>query len=170
MHLFAAIAISGLIPLLLLVVAVLALSRAFAGEVDIGTGTVVTFGTSGFAAQLLDVKGPHPQRGFEPTSHMGTAAPGAGKIANMTFLPHDLVDGGELTLQCHFNPSTTPPIHNTEETITITFPVPAGLTNPATWASKGFVTSYEVTDPLEGKMVVNVNVKLSGNITIVAAS
>ena len=154
----------------LLIVAALILCRAFAGEVDIGTGTVVTFGTSGFAAQLLDVKGPHPTRGHVETSHMGTAAPAAGKIGNKTFLPHDLVDAGELTLMCHFNPSTLPPIHLVAEVITITFPVAAGLTNPATWVCSGFVTSYEAGAPLEGKMVVNVQVKLTGNVTIAAAS
>lgn len=154
----------------LIAIAVLLTVRVFAGEVDIGTGTVVTFGTSGFSAQLLDVKPPHPQRGFVDTSHMGTAAPGAGKMGNKTFLPHDLVDAGEMTLTCHLNPSTLPPIHGLEETITVTYPVPAGLTNPATWAGKGFVISYDPSDPLEGKMVVNVQVKMSGPVTVVAAS
>lgn len=153
-------------------IAFLWLARAsMAGEVDIGTGTSVVFGTSGFSAQLLDVSGPGFKRESVPTFHMGTTAdPGAGKAGSQTHMPVDLVDPGELSMEIHFNPSTTPPLHKVAESITITFPVPAGLTNPATWVGSGFITSYEPKIPLEGKMTGSLVVKLTGPVTITAAS
>lgn len=141
-----------------------------AGEVDIGTGISIVFGTSGFTAQVLDVKGPGFKRESIDTSHMGTAAPGAGQIGNRTAMPGDLVEVSELTLEVHLNPSTRPPIHAAPETITITFPVPVGLTNPATWVFSGFVTGYDPSMPLEGKMVATLVVKPTGPVTVTAAS
>lgn len=138
--------------------------------VDIGTGTTIAFGTSGFSAQVLDVSGPGLARESIETSHMGTSGPGAGQVGSKTFMPADLVDPGELSFEIHFNPDTVPPIHEAAETITVTFPIPAGLTNGATWVATGFVTSYEPSSPLEDKMVASITVKLSGQITITAAS
>lgn len=141
-----------------------------AGEVDIGTGTSVAFGTSGFTMQLIDVKPPNPKRKTIETSHMGTAAPAAGVVGNATFLPGDIVDGGEVTLSGHFNPSSLPPIHGAIETVTITYPVPAGLTNPATWVFSAMVTGFDPTVPLEDKMMVDVTLKVTGGVTKTAAS
>lgn len=141
-----------------------------AGEVDIGTGTVVAFGASGLSFQILDVKPPQLKRAAIDTSHMGTPAPGSGKFANRTFLPGDLVDGGEVTLSVHFNPSVVVPAHAVAETITITFPTPAGLTTPATWAFSGFLTGYDPTVPLEDKMTADLTFKVSGPVTVTAAS
>ncbi len=138
--------------------------------VDIGTGTTIVFGTSGFTAQILDVNPPNLSRESIPTSHMATAAPGAGVVGNKTFMPGDLVDPGELTFDIHFNPDTLPPIHKVVETITITFPLPAGMSTPATWAGQGFVTNYDPADPLEDKMTGALTVKMSGGITVVAAA
>lgn len=141
-----------------------------AGEVDIGTGITVVFGTSGFSAQILDVKGPGFTRESVSTNHMGTAAPGAGQIGNGTSMPTDIVEVSELTLELHFNPSLKPPLHAAPETITITFPVPVGLTNPATWVFSGYVVGYDPSMPLEDKMVATLVVKPTGPVTVTAAS
>ena len=141
-----------------------------AGEVDIGTGIAIVFGTSGFTAQVLDVGGPGFSREAIDTSHMGTAAPGVNVLGNRTKMPVDLVDVGPLTLEVHFNPSSKPPLHAVAETITITFPVPAGLTNPATWVFSGFVTKYDPKMPLENKMTATLEVAVNGGVTVTAAS
>lgn len=138
--------------------------------VDIGTGTTIGFGTSGFSLELLDVDGPGLSREFVETSHMGTAAPGAGQMGNKTFLPKRQVDPGELTFECHLDPDVIPPIHAAAETITITFPLPAGGATAATWACSGFITSYEPSDPMEDKMTVSITVKLTGPITVTAST
>lgn len=141
-----------------------------AGEVDIGTGISIVFGTSGFTAQVLDVGGPGFKREAIDIAHMGTAAPGAGVMGNRPKMPGDLVDVTELTLEVHFNPSTRPPIHSVAETITITFAVPAGLTNPATWVFSGFVTGWDPKMPLEGKMTATLVLAVNGGVTVTAAS
>lgn len=138
--------------------------------VDIGTGTTISFGTSGFAAQILDVTPPNLAREPIDTSHMGTPPAGAGQVGSRTFMPGDLVDPGELSFDIHFNPDTVPPISDVAETVTITFPLPVGMATPATWAGQGFLTGYEPSVPLEDKMTGSITVKMSGPITIVAAA
>ena len=128
--------------------------------VDIGTGTTITFGTSGFTSELLSISWSGIARESVHTSHMGTAAPGADKFGNRTFLPGDLADPGEITAEFHFDPSQDPIINEAAETITITFP------SGSTWAASGFVTSFEFDDPMEDKMTATVVVKLSGNVTM----
>ncbi len=130
---------------------------------DIGTGITIVFGTSAFLAHLAGVEGPGMQRESVKTSHMGTTL-------NHTFMPGDLVDNGEITMEIHFDPSQTPPIHAAAETVTITWPVPAGLTNPATWAASCFCTGFRPGARLEELMTATVTLKVSGPVTITAAS
>lgn len=138
--------------------------------VDVGTGTTIVFGTSGFAAQVLDVTPPAPQREAFDAAHMGTAKPAAGSMGNRPVVFSKLVDPGELSFELHFDPDDVPPIHEVAETITVTFPIPAGLTNGATWVFSGGVVGYEPSVPMDGKMVATVRVKVSGPIARTAAS
>ena len=139
-------------------------------NVDIGTGTIITFATSAFTADLLSVDLSGITRESIETSHMGTAAPGAGEIANKTFIPGDLTDPGEISIEIHFNPETTPPIDAAAEVITITWPLAAGQAVAGTWASSGFMTDFTITDPLEDKMTATATIKLSGPITLTAGT
>lgn len=138
-----------------------------AGEVnvDIGTGTKVGFATSSFTADLTGLTWSGISRESIETSHMETAAPGADEFGNRTFVPGDLSDPGELTMQIHFNPGTLPPIDQPAEVITITWPLTKNQTVAATWASEGFITDYNPDDPLEDKMTASITVKFSGNVT-----
>lgn len=138
--------------------------------VDVGTGTTIVFGTSGFSAQVLDVTPPAPVRETFDTSHMGTAAPGAGTMGNRTFIASKLVDASELSFELHFDPDDVPPIHGPFEQVTVTFPVPSGLINGATWVFQGAVVGYEPSVPLDGKMTATLRVKVSGGIVVTAAS
>lgn len=130
---------------------------------DIGTGTTITFGTSGFAARLMDVDWGGIKRAAVQTTHMGTTS-------NHSFMPGDLVDRGEIGLTFHFDPSLTPPIASAIETVTITWPVPAGLTNGATWAASCFMTDYKPGAKIETLMEATATLKVTGAITITAAS
>lgn len=130
---------------------------------DIGTGTSISFGTSAFSARLVEVEWGGLKRASIQTTIMGTTS-------NHTFMPGDLVDRGELNLTFHFDPSLTPPIAGAIETVTITFPVPAGLTNGASWAASCFMTDYKPSSKIETLMEATATLKITGAITIVAAS
>ena len=124
--------------------------------VDISTGFSITFGTSGFTAEIVDVTPPAVEREAIDVSHQGTTD-------RMAFLPSDLADSGELEFTIHFNPDTDPPIDADPEQVTIDFP------SGAKWAFTGFMTTYQPSAPLGEKMTATVRVKGSGDITITPA-
>lgn len=134
--------------------------------VDIGTGTTIVFGTSGFNAEVTDVDWGGLSREAIETTHLGTAVAGAGKVGSKTYIPGDLSDPGEISLTGHFNPNLKPPMEAAAETITVTFPLPAGGTTPATWVASGFMTAFAETTPLEDKMGFTATIKITGNITV----
>ena len=138
--------------------------------VDSGVGTTVTFGTSGFTANVESIRWNGIARNAIPTFHLGTAAPGANKFGNKTFIPSRLSDPGELQMSVHFNPQTNPPIDGLAETVTITFPKAPADSTPAIWSATGFVTAYDLTDEMEAAMMANMTVKISGNVTMVDAT
>lgn len=135
--------------------------------VNVSTGLTIAAGTSSWSAQIIDVQWSGVAREAIETSHMATAAAGAGTFGNRTFIPGDLSDPGELTVQFHFNPDTEPPIDQLAETWTVTIP---GSTTPATWACSGFATNVDVSMPLEDKMVGTMTIKLSGSVTQTAGT
>lgn len=129
--------------------------------VDNGTGASVTFGTSGFTANITAINGDSIERPSIDTTHLGTTTA-------RTFIPGDLVDQGNLTLEIQFDPDTTPPIKTATETITVTFPLSSGGTTAADWEFSGFGTSFEYGVPLEELMTGSLTVKVTGDITITA--
>ncbi len=133
--------------------------------IDVGTGTTISFGTSGFNAYILEEGGPGLSRVSVETTHMGTTG---GK----TFRPGDLYDGGELSLTVAFDPSISPPMLAGEqpETITVTWPIPAALTTGAIWSFSGFMTAYNPTAPIEDKMTATVTIKITGNVSLTPAA
>lgn len=137
---------------------------------DVGTGTTIVFGTSGFSAEIVGVQLGGVSREAIDTSHMGTTPTPAGKMGSRTFMPGDLSDGGELQLEVHHDPDLVPPIGGAVETVTVTFPLPAGQATPASYAFSGFVTGYSAAVPLEDKMTGTLSVKVSGPITPTASA
>lgn len=138
--------------------------------VDVGHGTTITFGTSGWTGNIESVTWGGISRTVIETSHMGTAAAGANKFGNRTYVPGDLVAPGQITLAVHFNPQTNPPIGAAAETITVTFPLVSGDATPATWAASGFVVSFDLQDPMDDKMTASLVIQLSGNVTMTDAA
>lgn len=118
---------------------------------DSGTGTTITFGTSGYTAELLSVDISDQERGHIDTTHMGT-------IGSRTKAPLDLVDRGSLDIEFNFDPDIEPPIDQAAETITLTFPLPAGQITAGTLAGTGFMTNYSVGIPLEDKMTATATI------------
>ena len=130
---------------------------------DIGTGVAIVFGTSGFTAHVMAVNGQAATRESINSSHHGTAT-------WHTFIPGDLSDPGELSMEINFDPDDQPPINGAAETVTITFPLPAGGTTAATLASSAFVTGWEWATPFEDKMTATITLKLSGVSTWTAST
>lgn len=140
--------------------------------VDVGTGTTIGFADSNFTSELLSLEWSGISKPSIDVSHMGTPDAGAGKIGNMPFISGDLTDPGEITVEFHFDPDKDVPINGSDaaEVITITWPKVPADASAATWVVTGFVTSFEISDPLEDKMTATMTIKLSGNITLTAAA
>ena len=130
---------------------------------DLGTGASIVFATSGWTGEIASIEGPNETRESIDTTHLGTT------VAR-TFIPADLIDGGEVSLTAWYDPDEPPPIKGATETITITFPVPSGLSAGATAQFSGFLTAVSRTIPLEEKMESSITIKVTGDITYADAS
>lgn len=126
--------------------------------VDNGQGASVTFGTSGFTANIASISHDGIERTAIPTTHLGTTTA-------MTFIPGDLFDPGELSLDIQFDPDDYPPIDQPAETITVTFPLGSGGSSAATWAASGFATGFSYAVAVEELMTGTLTVKFTGDIT-----
>lgn len=121
----------------------------------VGTGTTITFGTStGFTPKVLDMQVFSMSREAINTSDFSTTAA-------HTFIPADLVDFGDLTLEIEWDAATsvTVPYGAAAETITIT---PKG---GGSVAFSGFITEYTPSIPMEDKMTASITIKVTGDIT-----
>lgn len=139
-------------------------------NVDVTTGTTVVFGTSGFTAEIVDLAFGGVSRKSIDVSHMGTSLPSSSEYGNMPFIPGRLSDAGELAMEIHFNPQTTPPLDLVPETVTVTFPLFPGDTTPADFEFTGFVTGYDIGLPLDDKMTASMTVKVDGKVTVTPAA
>ena len=129
--------------------------------VDNGTGGSITFGTSGFTANISNINWDGIERVSIPTSHLGTTTA-------HTFIPGDLYDPGEISLDIQFDPDNFPPINSAAETITVNFPLSSGGSTAADWEATGFCTGASNVVPLEALMTGTITLKISGAITATA--
>lgn len=125
-----------------------------AGTAKVGTATTVVFATSAFAANIMSVDGSGiEERPSIKTSHMGTTDAD-------TFIPGDLVDGGEYTLEIQWTGEDDPPTGGVAELITINW---AGTLTSSSFS--GFMTSCSESIPLEEMMTATCVLKVAGAIT-----
>lgn len=120
-------------------------------------GATITF-QSGFFGEITAIALSGYARGATETTH-STSTSGW-----KTFQPSDLKDAGELEVTIRFDPDDTPPIDQAAETVTLTFPVPSGLTNGATLAATGFMTNFNANLDTIGDdaMEASATIKYSG--------
>lgn len=146
---------------------------------DIATGMTVAATSWTFGAEILSFNHSGISGEAVPTSHMGTAAAAAGKFGNATFIPGEIIDPGELSLTVHVNTeqntTTTadmdlPPVGLGTSAIVFTFPAATTSETAATWTSNGICTSYDMSGELDGVITADMTIKLSGNVTVAAAS
>jgi len=139
--------------------------------VDLGTGIIIAFGTSGFTAEILGVTPYSAERESVETTHLTTAAAGASQIGGKTYIPADITDGGTMSISGHFNPDTVAPLESDAETITITYPLQSGNTIQAALSFSGFMTNYNPNEfVVNGKMEFTADIKISGPISRTVAS
>ena len=118
-----------------------------------GGGTTIAFGTSGFAASLLEIGGMDVSRGFHETTHMGTTTA-------QTFSPNDLYDPGGVDITFVVVGGNSVPIAQAAETVTIDW---GGDGN--TWAFSGFLTDYSPQASRGEQMIATARLKATGAIT-----
>jgi len=124
---------------------------------DIGTGTVVTFGTSSWSPQSVEVDPVSFSRPALDTTHLGTTTA-------RTYMAGDLYDGGEMTMRGHFDPAASlPPIDQAAETITIDFSGAGAGTFE--YSGTGFMTAFDATAVEENVMSFTATIKWTGAIT-----
>ena len=131
---------------------------------DEGSGATLTFGTSGTSLDIVSIQAGGVTREALETSHLDTST---GK----TFQPGDLHDPGEISVTWRYNPNVRPPYTASAETITITYPVPAGGSSGATEASTGFITSWDAPT-LENDTIMDatLTIKRSGVISFTTST
>ena len=80
----------------------------------------------------------------------------------MTYIPRDIADAGELTVECNLDDQAeawADVVEKDAENITLTFP------GSGTWAASGFVTGADFSLPDDGLMTATLTIKFTGDIT-----
>lgn len=123
---------------------------------DVLTGATLGF-ASGYFARVNSVNWNGVSRPSVPTSHLATAT-------MATFIPGRIVDPGEVEVELHFNPDTTPPWAGAAENFTITFV--GGAAGSGTWVASGFMTNFAWRGGTDELMIATATLKFSANITV----
>lgn len=125
-----------------------------------GFGATCTFGTTTtYAPKKMSINGPGLSRESLKTSHLATSG------GYHTYIPDDLVEGGEVSMEVFWDPlDTYPPISAAAETITIT----NNDTGAATEAFSGFVVGFEPQRQLGSLMMGTLTLKVAGAVTFTA--
>ena len=126
---------------------------------DTGNGTTLSFGTSGFTANIYSISGATFDREALETTHLGTTA-------FKEYIADDLVEPGEFEIEFEWNQSfsTFPPISGAAETITVTYPLKSGELTNATLAGTGFLTSSTGPNVANGEIMRGTaTIKFDGN-------
>lgn len=117
----------------------------------VGDGTTITWGSSGFAANIVSVDGPSVTIEPVESTHLGSTG-------WKSFLASTLKDGGELSLTVNHDAGLSVP--TASETITIDW---GGLGN--TWVFSGITTGYTPGASINEIMTATMTIKVTGTIT-----
>ncbi len=110
--------------------------------VDEAHGATLGLGTSSWdsTALIKSIQFSGATRASLETTHLATSSA-------RTFMPEDLPDYGDMTVEFYHIDSIAPP-YAAAETITVTYPLGAGQSGAATFACSGFLTDYKPGDPV----------------------
>jgi hypothetical protein len=115
-----------------------------------GHGLTLTF--AGFTANVISVSGPNLARESIEKTHMGTTN-------WKEFMPADLADAGEVSVEVEFAPDALPPILGAPGALAITW----GSTEADVWTCTAFMTGFQVNAGETGaRMTASATFKLTG--------
>ncbi len=116
-----------------------------------------TFTFSGFTANIISIKPGGLKRAAIAATHLGTTAV-------HDFVPATLLDAGEVTIECEFDPASIPPITGASTSLAILF----NGTVPATWSwAAAFMTGWTPGTVKSGdKITASATFKLTSYPTI----
>ena len=140
--------------------------------VSVSNGLRITFGKSGFQADILSVSHSGVARALIETSHMGTPEPGEDEIGGKTFIVDPLEDPGQVQLQVHYDPSNPPKRTDPDdpEEIAIEYRRPKGAATPARLVGSGWLQEWSAEMNLGAKMTASMTVKFTGLLNVVKAA
>ncbi len=128
---------------------------------ETGNGTTLTLTDGSYespAVSILDISWSSSRDSIE-TSHMGTTTA-------KTFIPDDLYDLGEITVETEFLTTTLPPIDGAVETkLEIDM---GGLGASNKWAGSGFMTGFDISVPMGDRMTATMTWKMTAAFVAIA--
>ena len=115
---------------------------------DTGTGTTITFGTSGWTGSVISIGGTTQSREPLEDSHLATSG-------EKTYVFDDLIEPGDFEIEFYWDQSasTFSPISAVAETITISFPLKTGESTNGTLAGSGGVIEASGPDVSNGELM-----------------
>tara|TARA_Y100000593_G_C4310742_1_gene338217 strand:+ start:2255 stop:2632 length:378 start_codon:yes stop_codon:yes gene_type:complete len=120
-----------------------------------GNGSSITL-AGGAVGTVTGLSGIGGTRDSIDTSNLATTG-------GRTFIPGDLVDYGELSVEGHWN-GTAPQITGSS---TGAYSISIGTTAGAkTWAGSGFITSWQTDTPLDDLVSFSLTIKATGTWTL----
>lgn len=129
-----------------------------------GQGASIAFGTSSFSNDLISLTLPDKAREVLETTHLGTT--GA-----KTYKPAKLKNVGDIACEFDHNPAQADLLLGDVETITISYPLISGQSTPTKLQFSGFVTNVGGEEfKTDAKLMSKVTIKVSGDITVIAAT
>lgn len=117
-----------------------------------GNGTTLGFASSSNVGTITSISGVGGTREAIDTSDLSTTG-------GREFIPSDLIDFGELSIEGAWAGTTTP-IAGAAEVVTVTIGTTAGA---KAWAGSGFVTSWETSIPMDDVVSYSLTIKCSGD-------
>lgn len=117
-------------------------------------GTTVAWGTSSFTAVAKNVSIDGVEVGDIPITNYASTA-------YKRYAPHPLIEPPEVTVSIDWDTAQLLPPIGTEETITITFPVPSGLSTAGSLAGTAYTKGQDVElgdadgdDPMTAEILI----------------
>lgn len=130
---------------------------AFTAHPFIGTGSSVVIATGNFVSKPLSIDFSGISRPDVDVSHLGLTD-------WMEFLPGDLSDPGELIVEVLANVAVVPVLNLPPATIDILFP------GTDKWSASGYLKGFEMTLPLDDKIIGTATFKFTGAIAYTAGA
>ena len=135
------------------------------GTAVAGTDVAGTIKLAAFFAEIIELGELTESREAIETTNSASSG------GRATWVPGDIIEGGEYTLSILHDPQKDPPFGDVE-TIVITKPLRGSASTAAKCTFQGFLTEHTVTFPLKGSpgMVTKCKLKVAGAVTHDAAS